>query len=149
MIYYFCPEFLPIAYNIHFIITFGYWIGKLQFVMKDADSIEHPIIIKQVEKRFCALNHSLPLCILLYKLRNTTGLYECYSLFTWQDLKYTYYWAYVWFFCIYIPWRMYTKDYVYTVLEPQSPIQYKIAFITILHIIALIGNISGYLLQPC
>ena len=32
-------NYLPLAFNIHFIIFLGYWIGKLCFSIKDADKL--------------------------------------------------------------------------------------------------------------
>jgi hypothetical protein len=146
-IYYIYPQFLPVAFNVHFVITFGYWIGKIFFSMQDSDSISHPILIQGVDKLFSTLNHSLPLMMFIYKLRNSQ--YECSSLFLWQDIQMTYYWVYTWFLCIYIPWRIYTHDCVYNILENNTPMQQKMGFIGFIHLLVFIGNVTGYLLQPC
>lgn len=47
-IYYFNPNFGSIRFNIHFIITTGYWMGRLFFNMKECDCVNNPIIIKEV-----------------------------------------------------------------------------------------------------
>lgn len=150
MIYYVYPEFFPIAYNVHFVITFGYWIGKLLFSMNESEEIHDSVIIKSVEQIVSALNHSLHLVMLSYIASNYSVLHECHhSLFTLQDVKYTFYWAYGWFIYIYIPWRMCTNDCVYTVLHINSPIQQQLGFIGVIHILILIGNMTGYVLQTC
>jgi hypothetical protein len=146
-IYYISPRFLPLAFNVHFVITFGYWIGKAFFSMQDSDMIIDPILIQGVDKVFSMLNHSLPLMMLIYKVSNSD--HECSSLFTQHDIQMTYYWVYTWFLCIYIPWRIYTHDCVYNVLEYKTPNEKKIGFIALIHVLVLIGNATGYLLQPC
>jgi len=36
-LYYFYPQILPLAHNVHFMITYGYWFAKLFLGMKDDD----------------------------------------------------------------------------------------------------------------
>jgi hypothetical protein len=149
MIYYVYPEFLPVAFNVHFTITFGYWIAKFQFGMKDTDDINDPLIIKWIEELYCTCNHSLALSILSYRAYYYSHFHECHPLFTWQQLTYSYYWLYVWFLCIYIPWRLYTNDCVYSVLDKKTPIQQQLAVVAMIHVLLFMGNTTGYMLQTC
>ena len=142
-LYYINPSFLTIAYNVHFVITFGYWIGKLFFKMKDCDIIQHYSIIKNVEVFFCMCNHSLPLLLFIYEINHqpTYAKFDLYSLF------YSYIWAYIWVLLIYIPWVYTTQDYVYNIMYPNVPLPHKIFFISFLHILFFLSNYSGNLVK--
>ena len=141
-IYYFYPSFLPISFNIHFLITFGYWVGKVCFGMKDADCIEDKIIIKSVDNFVSILNHSFPLIMIIYEINQDST----YAVFDYQNLFYSYVWGYSWIMFVYIPWIYITDDYVYNVLYPNVPLTNKVCFIVILHIISFLSNIVGYYL---
>jgi hypothetical protein len=61
------------------------------------------------------------------------------------NLAYTYAWVYSWFVFIYIPWRIYTNDTVYSILDlKQTPKPIMIVFIIALHLIIYLSNITGY-----
>ena len=141
-IYYFNPKIFPIGFNIHFLITSGYWIGRLFFSMKDCDSLHEPIIIKKVEYLFCYCNHSLPLLLFLYEIYKGEHIF----VFDMKSLYYSYVWGYGWFIFVYMPWRKITHDHVYDLLHPNVSLQTKIIFISILTIFIGISNSIGYYL---
>jgi len=141
-IYYFYPNFGPIGFNIHFIITSGYWIGRLFFNMKDCDSLHEPIIIKKVEYFCCYCNHSVPLLLFLYEIYKGENIF----IFDMKSLYYSYVWGYGWFIFVYMPWRNITQDYVYDLLHPNVSLQTKFMFISLLTIFIGISNSIGYYL---
>ena len=141
-IYYFYPKIFPIGFNIHFIITFGYWIGRLFFNMKDCDSLHDPIIIKEVEYFFCYCNHSLPLLLFLYEIYKGEYIF----IFDMKSLYYSYVWGYGWFIFVYMPWRKITNDYVYDILHPNVSVKTKCIFISLLTVFIGISNSIGYYL---
>jgi hypothetical protein len=138
-LYYFNPSFLRIGYNIHFVITFGYWIGQLCFQLKDCDSIQHPMIIKKVEYFFCICNHSVPLLLFIYEIKYNSS----YVIFDIYSLIYSYFWAYIWLLLIYIPWVSITQDYVYSIMFPNIPLKRKLFFVGVIHILFFIANYTG------
>jgi len=141
-IYYFNPNIFPVGFNIHFIITCGYWIGRLFFNMKDCDSFHDPIIIKEIEYFFCYCNHSLPFLLFLYEIYKG----EHSFVFDMKSLYYSYVWGYGWFIFVYMPWRKITNDHVYDLLHPNVSLKTKILFISILTIFIGISNSIGYYL---
>jgi len=146
-LYYFYPEFLPIAHNVHFVITFGYWISKLLFHMSDLDDIADKEYITWFGNLWTYGNHGLIYLLLLYQI--TTKQYynassQYHNYFTYNDLLYTYMWLYMWFICIYLPWRYYTKDAVYSILSNKSSIKHKISIVIIMHLFIYIANTFGY-----
>jgi hypothetical protein len=138
-LYYFNPSFLIVGYNVHFIITFGYWIGKICFQLQDCANIEHPNIIKKVEYLFCICNHSLPLLLFMYEIKQNSS----YVIFNINSLYYSYLWAYIWLLTIYIPWVYITQDYVYSVMYPNICLNSKICFIGFIHTLIFISNYTG------
>lgn len=142
-LYYFNPSFLMVGYNVHFVITFGYWLGLLCFNLKDCDSLEHPNIIKKVEHFFCACNHSVPLLFFIYEIKQKST----YVIFDMNSLYYSYIWAYIWLFVIYIPWINITQDYVYSIMYPSIPLNNKVIFIGFIHILFFISNYIGFYLS--
>jgi hypothetical protein len=141
-LYYFNPSFLVIGYNVHFVITFGYWIGQLCFKLKDCDSINDSRIIKKVEHFFCACNHSVPLLLFIYEIKTNSA----YAIFDMNSLYYSYLWAYIWLLTIYIPWIYTTQDYVYSIMFPSVPLNSKIFFVGFIHILFFIANYVGFYL---
>ena len=141
-IYYFNPNYGPIGFNIHFIITCGYWLGRLLFNMKDCDSLNDKIIIKEVEYFFCYCNHSVSLLLFLYEIYKSKNIF----LFNMKSLYYSYVWGYGWFIFVYMPWRNITHDYVYDILHPNVSLKTKCMFITILTVFIYISNSIGYYL---
>jgi len=137
-LFYFNPSYLPICHNILFIISFGYYFTKLFFNMKDTDDRNHANLITSLQTIHCELNHSMPYLIVFYF--NTQNKYE----FNINTLIQTYVWCYCWLIFIYIPWRCFTGDYVYSVLDPkQTSFKLQFIIILILHFIIFIGNTIG------
>jgi hypothetical protein len=61
-----------------------------------------------------------------------------------DTLKYTFAWLYGWLFFIYIPWRVYTGDPIYSILDAkQTPKKYICGFIVAVHALALLSNKVG------
>ena len=98
LLYYFYPFLLPLAYNVHFVITFGYWSGKLIMNMKDADEIEDSKIVKWYEKSWCYSLHIVPYLLFVNELRTSN---VCSEYFSMTDLFYSYLWISNWFIFIY------------------------------------------------
>lgn len=141
-IYIIYPEFFPIAYNVQYIITFGYWIGKIICGLEMAFK-PLPGLNKQFEIAWSNINHGIHLLLLTYKMLTDD---VCYDHFTMQHLKWSYYWMYIWFFAIYLPWRITTGDCVYGIFSSDTPISKKIIFVCLMHGLIALGNTTGYLL---
>ena len=77
---------LPLAHNVHFIITFAYWIAKLFLGMKDQDDRNDDPTIVVFERLMTASNHGLVYSIILYRMLIDD---ECNNNFSSVDLKYT------------------------------------------------------------
>jgi len=145
-IYFFNPHFFPIAYNVHFIITFGYWIGKIYLKIKEKQQLNNIENIKIIENIWMYINHIVPLLLLIRELYTSSNLCN-YKIFILKDLYYSYIWLYTWFFCIYIPWYNITDDYVYSMFSPKTTIKYKIYIILFIHFLILISNTTGKLIH--
>ena len=143
-IYIVYPDFFPINYNIQYVITFGYWIGKMSELSPHIDLVDDPELNRTFELSWSNVNHGIHLVLLTYRMVTED---VCYDHFTIQHLKWSYYWVYIWFFTIYLPWRIITGDCVYGVLSSDTPISKKIGFIILMHVIVAIGNTTGYLLR--
>lgn len=143
-IYILYPQFLPIAYNVHFVITTGYWLGKISFNMNHIDLLDLPDLNRSFELTWSNFNHGLPLVLLTYRLITSD---ICYEQFTLEHLKWSYYWMYTWLFVIYLPWRLTTGDCVYGILSYETPLKKKILFITLIHGLVILGNSIGWLLR--
>ena len=63
------PDYIPLAFTTHFLITVGYWSGKMWFSLHDTD--DRSIIGLNVDfvNVWSNMNHSMPLLLLVYKLR--------------------------------------------------------------------------------
>lgn len=140
LLYYLNPDFLPMAFNIHFIITFGYWGGKLAFQLNDCDQMKHPLLNPYFENYWVGLVHGLPLVLLANRLVHHP---VCMS-YSMNELWWTYSWMWCWFTCIYIPWRLYTKDPVYSVLENIYEWKKMAGFIFFIKFVVLLGHITGF-----
>ena len=143
-LYYFKPQFLPLAHNVHFMITFGYWVSKLCLGMSDADDRHTEETILWFERSWVYANHGLPYALLLYKIMTDT---TCSADFSSTDLQYTYIWLYVWFIFIYVPWRYYTGDPVYSILDIHSSLKTKITVFIMMNTFVYLSNYIGYLLS--
>jgi len=161
----FSSSAVPISHNIQFIIMSGYWVGKIAFNLKDADRISNDKTNKEtcdiidVHTDFCTyVHHTIPYLVVLYKMfemitnntNNTntttnTNKYSCDDAFNHVTLQYTYAWLYVWFACIYVPWRLYTKDAVYSILDAdQTPKTVIAGFIGFMHVLVYVSNVVGH-----
>ena len=143
-IYYFYPNFLPIAFNIHFIITIGYWGGKLCFDLHDFESYRDTDIIIWFTEIWAVLNHGMGLLCLTWFIINDQ---TCNDYFDNSTITYTYYWIYTWFLLIYLPWRFRTGDVLYSILSNESTTINKISYVLLIHILVIISNTLGYFLQ--
>ena len=148
-IYYFYPEFLPVAFNIHSIICIGYWYGKFVLKMSDADLVSDPEYIYWYNNLWTSMNHGWANVLLIRELYINESESEseiCHNYFTLNDLLYSYWWVYCWFFLIYLPWRCLTNDCVYDIFGDKYSLSSKLQFIGIIHLIVLASNNIGYLL---
>lgn len=140
-VYYFYPRALPIAHNVHFIITVGYWSGKWVLNVKDADEIKRDDIIDWFTSGWTYFTHVAPYMLIVQELRSKDNpIY-----FTSTDLYLTFAWIYGWLFFIYLPWRFITGDPVYSVLSDETPIKTKLVFILLIHGIVFLSNGFGLL----
>lgn len=142
-VYYFNPAFFPVAFNVHFIISFAYWLTTLFFGMEDLDNATDSSMIMPAHNTFCALNHGYPLLLLIVKMSNDPDV--CVNCFNEQSLYYTQLWLYSWLFFIYIPWRILTNDPVYSILEGNTFMKLlcKIPIIILVVSLATVANYSG------
>ena len=146
------PTILPVAHNVHFIIMAGYWIGKLAFDLKDADRLgaaeTGDIIDWHLD--FCTYVHHLVPYLLIHALssKNLIKNYwevDCANEYSNQTLFYTYAWLYAWFIFIYTPWRLYTGDTVYSILDlRQTPKPVALGFVGFIHLLVFLANFVGY-----
>lgn len=140
LLYYLDNSYYSLAFNIHFLITFGYWIGKF-FSINCEDTEKLLDFNESISLVYETINHSFHLGILIYNYDDNI------NLFTKTDLYMTYSWLYIWFLFIYIPWRHITGDIVYGFFDNNYPIYMKISYVIIVHSIIYIShNIGKYLL---
>lgn len=139
-IYYFYPEFFPIAFNVHFAITSVYWIAVKCFDMKDTDSVDDDKIIVSIQNTAITLMHGLPLILLVFEYINK---HPCDNCFSNTDLYYSYTWLYAWFFTVYLPWRYITGDPVYSILSRGTPVKTIARIAILMHISFFVGNSAG------
>tara|TARA_B100000035_G_C21025078_1_gene565811 strand:- start:747 stop:1454 length:708 start_codon:yes stop_codon:yes gene_type:complete len=138
MIFYFNRAFLPIAHNVHFVITFAYWFCRILFKLnEDYDQIGLEYKIIEIDQLYTILNHSSHYLIMCYYLYNNEN--SC-NLFTQDTLYYSYMWVYTWLFAIYIPWVKLTNDYVYSVLEPKNHLIFKLFIVVFVNMLVLLSN---------
>ena len=128
---------LPLAFNIHFIITFGFWISISFFEMKELDTIEHDEIVPIFHNIHAVLNHSISFMILFYQ--NMKGSYE----FNDDSLSNSFLWLYSWLVFIYIPWRTLTGDMVYSMLDTRKSMMIPILIYVIIHFSIYFSNELG------
>ena len=139
LLYYFFPNLLCLAFNIHFVITFGYWLGRICFDLQDTDDRSSILNVKFMNF-WIVLNHSFPLFLLiieLYKLEDKE------NLFTMNDLCYSFLWAYTWFIFIYLPWRLVTNDPVYSILSDDKPWIFRFLFLLFIKSLIVFSNLFG------
>jgi len=141
--YYYTP-FLPVAHNIHFAISTGYYLAIFFLGMKDVDQVGMNTSVSEnllwIHEQ---LNHTVPYLISMYTVYNGSSNIMCTYEFNTSTLLYSYLWLYVWVFFIYIPWRWRTSDPVYSVLGNDSSITMKIKAVCTVHLFIYFGNCFG------
>jgi len=128
------PSYIPNAFNIHFAITFGYWIAKVVLGLDDVDRTNGPTYSMNYERFWGALVHGTPLAILLQKIISTDIRKDtCPYYFSPQTLQISYVWLWVWFFGMYLPWRIRTGDPVYSFMDLRNPHWHKVGGMVMMH----------------
>jgi hypothetical protein len=115
------------------------WVGKFFYNCDDTDDLAVPEINQKFIKLTSKVSHILPYFLCIREIKNNN------VEFTFSTLCYTYLWAYSWCTLIYIPWRITTGDYVYTILQHLTFKKIVEYLITINTIIAC-SNVVGYLI---
>ena len=141
IVYYFYNDFFPICFNIHFVISIAYWIIMIVFGFQDSDNIHSHELSIYIAQFISSITHGLPL-LLLSKDICTNNVY-----FNDVSLSYTNYWISAWFIFIYIPWRLFTHDEIYTVLNIHTPSIYKLCTIFFVFILSFLSNEIGKIIQ--
>jgi hypothetical protein len=145
-LYYFYPQTLPIVHNVHFMITFAYWYARIFFGMDDRDQKNKDTYLSAYEKCWTISNHGLVYLIIVYRMLNEN---QCNHYFTRMDFYYTVLWLYAWGIFIYIPWRCFTGDPVYSILANDTPLKTVFMAVVLMNSCAFISNYVGYLLTKC
>ena len=135
-------SWLPIAYNVHGIITGGYWFGKLFLDMPDADAKPIEGLNPMVSAMMSYMTHAVPFAMMVREAMST----DCSDAFSTTSLLQTYLWWYAWFVCIYLPWRYYTGDYVYSIFKTDANYWATGAFTAGMHLFVWVLNQSGSVL---
>ena len=141
IVYYFYNDFFPICFNIHFVISIAYWIIMIIFGFQDSDNIHSHELSIYIAQFISSITHGLPL-LLLSKDICTNNVY-----FNDETLSYTNYWISGWFLFIYIPWRLFTHDEIYTVLNINTPQFYKLFTIFFVFVLSFLSNEIGKMIQ--
>jgi len=141
IVYYFYNEFFPICFNIHFVISIAYWIIMIIFGFQDSDNIHSHELSIYIAQFISSITHGLPL-LLLSKDICTNNVY-----FNDKSLSYTNYWISGWFLFIYIPWRLFTHDEIYSVLNINTPQFFKLFTIFFIFILSFFSNEIGKMIQ--
>jgi len=111
---YYDKSWVPITFNVTFIITFVYWISLYMFNMSDVDDVNSKEINIQLQKIHCTINHGCYLLWMMYYIMKNN--YE----FNNTTLIMSFGWIISWFLFIYIPWRIYTGDVVYSTMKSKK-----------------------------
>ena len=113
LLVYYDKSWLPITYNITFLIAFLYWGAIFLLGMKDEDDIKRPDINLALQNIHSSIGHgSYWLWSVYFILTSKENL-----VFDNNNLINTYLWVFTWLFFIYIPWVFFTGDYVYSVMK--------------------------------
>jgi hypothetical protein len=113
--------------------------------MGDSDKLFLSDLDSQFEDIWSGMIHSVPLILLT---REIVIKNEC-MLFGYENLKLSYAWGYFWFFCIYIPWRLYTGDCVYDIFSNKNSWKKIAGFFVFIHFTVLSGDFTGYYIAGC
>lgn len=142
LLYVIDPSYLPLAHNVHFFITVGFWTGKY-IGSSDQDMIslndKHQSMI-MYDNTMSYISHGLPYLLFLREIwiSEQCGSFDLHTLWI------SYRWNYIWFFMVYIPWRIYTGDVIYTIFDLNKGYEIPLKFICFLHLVTLVANIVGY-----
>jgi len=139
-LYYCFPSFYPVAFNVHYSITFAYWISIRFLGMKDLDEKVDDSIIQPIHDTHETLNHSLPWVLLVFEYAQKRPCIECFNN---ESLYYSYMWLYAWFFFAYLPWRFITGDSIYSILDSKASYKTLGASVLLLHGLIFFANMSG------
>ena len=147
--YLFDSSYLPLAHNVHFMIMTGYLGGRLygtcdmdSLCLSDASAAAKEVIY-WYEELWTITTHIAPYLLFLRELALSDTCYE----FSFMNLVATYKWLHIWFFFVYMPWRIYTHDPVYSVLDVKEDRVKQAKFILGIHASGIIGNIIGYIVS--
>jgi hypothetical protein len=114
--------------------------------MNDVDDRNNDPTIVAFERYWTASNHGLVYSIILYRMLIDD---ECNNNFNTTDFKYTCMWLYSWAIFIYIPWRYFTGDPVYSILANDAPVKTVLSAVILMNSCAYLSNLIGYLLTNC
>jgi len=144
LLYFVDSSYLPLAHNVHFFITAGYWTGRALGSQDQDKLLEKPNsgIIRWHEIAWSSVSHGLPYLLFLREMIRSE---QCFS-FDWNTLLVSYQWNYIWFLAVYMPWRIYTGDIVYSILDLNNGYEKAAKFFIFLHLVTLVSNSTGYLL---
>lgn len=137
-------SYVPLSFNIHFAITFGYWIAKILLGLDDVDKTNGPEYDVNFDRLWGGLIHAVPITIYAYKIAH--DLYRedtCPYYFSPRDMMMSYAWLWTWFLGVYIPWRIRTGDPVYGFMDGKSPLGFKIAGCMLMHVLLAVSNMTG------
>jgi hypothetical protein len=138
----------PTAFNVHFVITFGYWAARLCFGMKDA--LPNDAEYNAVFEDFCAtMAHGWHFVLLIFELRGRiTANDTCPYYGKLVDAWFAWCWLLVWFLCLYIPWRTRTGDPIYSVVDKKSSIPVMVGAGVMIQVLVFVGNwTAGWLTE--
>jgi hypothetical protein len=139
---------VPIAFNVHFVITVAYW--SIIFLFNESDDDEgdfssllpHQRPWEKWTEMWWTMNHSLPLLVIGYSI--WMGLE---NLFTMNTLVWSMYWFYGWVVFVYVPWRLIMNDAVYSILRWGTPIWKILVVFVMIHVLFITGNCIGIVIS--
>ena len=111
------------------------------FGFQDSDNIHSHELSIYIAQFISSITHGLPLLLLSKDICTNTVYFNDASL------SYTNYWISAWFIFIYIPWRLFTHDEIYTVLNINTPVIYKLSTIFFVFILSFLSNEIGKIIQ--
>lgn len=136
LLVYYDKSWLPISYNITFLITFLYWGTIFLLGMKDEDDIKRSDIHRGLQNIHSYIGHGSYWLWCVYFILTSNEKYQ----FNDNNLTITYKWVFMWLFFVYIPWVIYTGDYVYSVMKYFYT---RIIVIILAFFIIILANKSG------
>lgn len=113
LLVYYDKRWLPITYNVTFLITFLYWGSTFLLGLKDEDDIIRKDINITLQNAHSYIGHGSYWLWSSYFILTSNEKYE----FNNSTLTNTYIWVLSWLFFIYTPWVFLTGDYVYSVMK--------------------------------